>query len=217
MCARFSLVADGGAIADFFELDQNVEWSPQYNIAPTEQAPAVALDREGTRRFGTFRWGLVPFWAEDAAIGVRMINARAESVADKPAFREPFAHRRCLIPASAFYEWKTEGKVKRPFAIARSDGRLLALAGLWDRWKGPDAVIRSCAILTTEANARVAEIHDRMPVLLEPDDFDEWLDPTSPPQVLARLLVPYDDEALVLRAVDPRMGNPRFKEPVAYV
>lgn len=212
MCARFSLVADGEAIASFFELDQEIDWEPHYNIAPTEDAPAVALDKDGQRVFGTFRWGLVPFWADDPSIGVRMINARSESVAEKRAFREPFAHRRCLIAASAFYEWKSEGKTKQPYAIGRGDGRLLALAGIWDRWKRDDLVLRTCAILTTEANAAVAEVHDRMPVLLDPSDFDEWLDRQTDIARLQAMLTPYDDEALEIRAVDPRVGNPRFKE-----
>lgn len=214
MCARFSLFADGETIASFFDLDQDIHWEPHYNIAPTEDAPAVALDKEGNRVFGTFRWGLVPFWAKDASGGPRMINARSETIAEKPAFREPFAHRRCLIPASAFYEWKTEGKSKQPYSIARKDGRLLALAGLWDRWKGEEQALKTCAILTTEANAAVAEIHDRMPVILDPEQFDTWLDRTTPLPVLTSLLTPYDNEAVVLRAVDPRVGNPRFKDVV---
>ncbi|HRI44407.1 MAG TPA: SOS response-associated peptidase [Fimbriimonadaceae bacterium] len=214
MCARFSLVADGQAIASFFDLDQEIDWEPHYNIAPTEDAPAVALDKDGRRVFGTFRWGLVPFWAKDTSGGPRMINARSETVAEKRAFREPFAHRRCLIAASAFYEWKTEGKTKQPYAIGRRDGRLLALAGIWDRWKQDDLVLRTCAILTTEANAAVAEIHDRMPVILDPEQFDAWLDRSTPLDELTALLTPYDDEAVILRAVDPRVGNPRFKDVI---
>lgn len=211
MCARFSLFTGSPQIATLFGLEEPIEWEPSPNIAPTEDAPVIFLDREGHRSFRQMRWGLVPHWA-DSPSGPPLINARSEGIEKKPAFRDPFARHRCLIPADGFFEWHSEGRSKQPYFIFRADRRPMALAGIWDRWRNGDQVLRSCAVITTDANAKVAKLHDRMPVLIEPLDFDLWLDPETPAEQLAKLLVPADDEMIELYPVTTRMGNPRYKE-----
>lgn len=154
------------------------DWTPRYNIAPTQPVPVVRQKpREGAREILFMRWGLIPSWATDATIGNRTINARSETVETTPSFREPFRSRRCLIPADGFYEWKRNGKTKQPFCFEVADGQLFAFAGLWDRWTDPQGqAVESCTILTTTANALSADLHDRMPVILRPEDYDCWLD-----------------------------------------
>lgn len=212
MCARFSLFSSGTDLAALFDLDEGFEWEPHYNIAPTEEVPGVLLDREGHRVVRLLRWGLVPHWSKRPGQGAPMINARSESVEEKPAFRDAFARHRCLVPADGFFEWREEGGKKQPYFISRRDGRPLAFAGLWDTWRSQEAKLRSCSILTTDANAAVAELHDRMPVLIEPEYFQEWLDPETPLEALRPLLAPCDDSLLTTHRVTPRMGNPRYKE-----
>ncbi|MCH7795368.1 MAG: SOS response-associated peptidase, partial [Proteobacteria bacterium] len=167
------------------------------------------------RRFVWLRWGLIPAWAKDPAIGNRTINARAETVAEKPAFRAAFRERRCLIVADGFYEWKTEAGGKQPYRITLVDGGPFALAGLWERWAGPHGgeAIESCTIVTTEANARLRAIHPRMPVILAPDAFDPWLDPETPGAEAEALLVPYPSEALTHYRVSPRLNSPANDDP----
>jgi putative SOS response-associated peptidase YedK len=204
--------------------------APAYNIAPTQRAwvllpggdgdPVQAVARE-------LRWGLVPFWAKDVSVGARMINARAESVLDKSAFRRPFERRRCILPADGFYEWQAvEGqKKKQPWYIRRRDGDVLAFAGLWDSWrpvKGSDeGRVVSCSIITTEANDAIAPLHDRMPVVLPPSAWAAWLDPDNDRvEDLHRLLVPAPDDLLELTPVgfavsDVRNDGPHLLDPVS--
>lgn len=188
MCGRFTSRTPAADLAEYFGVDEVVapELGARFNVAPTDEVYAVAETTDGTRRLGTFRWGLVPFWADDLKIGARMINARAEGVADKPAFRRAFERRRCIVPADGFYEWeRTGGKRMQPWYIRRADGAPLTFAGLWESWRpkdGSDAEreagkIRSCTIITGEPNGRIARLHDRMPVVLAPETWDEWLDP----------------------------------------
>lgn len=225
MCGRFVAITDPDGLARFLVVDdrQAEELPPSYNVAPTQEVYAARV-REDRRTLVTLRWGLVPHWADDPAVGSRHINARAETAADKPAFRDAFARRRCLIPANGFYEWRTgPGGVKVPHYITPADGGLLAFAGLWSVWGGPDrdVPLRTCTILTTAANDLVAPLHDRMPVVLGADAWDEWLDPDHPdPHALRRLLVPAPADALTLHAVSqeansPRNDHPGLIEPVA--
>jgi len=180
MCGRFVQAQDPATYAQFFGAApvENLETAaPSYNVAPTDHVYAVA-EYDGARSLGRFRWGLIPFWAKDKGIGSRQINARAETISTKPSFRDSFVSRRCLIPADGFFEWKKMTKGKLPHYIFRTDGGPLAIAGLWASWRDPETGERvaSCTIVTTEPNQLLADIHDRMPVVLPADSWDPWLD-----------------------------------------
>ena len=181
MCGRFALFASPELVAEYFALAEPPSLAPHYNLTPGQDIAAVRVDRDGVLRLSALRWGLVPFWAKDAAIGRRLINARLDGLADKPAFREALTRRRCLIPASGFYEWGVDaaGK-KQPFFVRPRGEPLLAIAGLWERWRAPSGEpLETCVIVTTEANATLAPIHDRMPVVLTRAAQDVWLDARS--------------------------------------
>lgn len=179
MCGRYQITTAEQAMRRLFEYSgPPLNIPPRYNVAPTQDVPAIVA-ADGGRQLRMMRWGLVPSWAKDVKIGAKMINARAESAADKPAFRAAFKSRRCLIPADGFYEWKKQDQgARQPYLIYLYDG-LFAFAGLWERWAGPDGEVLSCTILTTEANLVVRNIHDRMPSILEPEDHARWLDPVT--------------------------------------
>ena len=219
MCGRYSLTTPVEAVRKVFDFPERPNLAPRANIAPSQDVAAVRLasgeSGEVGRRFVWLRWGLIPAWAKDPAIGNRTINARAETVAEKPAFRAAFRERRCLIVADGFYEWKTEAGGKQPYRIRLVDGGPFALAGLWERWAGPHGgeAIESCTIVTTEANARLRAIHPRMPVILAPDAFDPWLDPETPGAEAEALLVPYPSEALTHYRVSPRLNSPANDDP----
>jgi putative SOS response-associated peptidase YedK len=181
VCGRFALFASPELVAEYFALAEPPSLAPHYNLTPGQDIAAVRVDRDGVLRLSPLRWGLVPFWAKDATLGRRLINARLDSLADKPAFREALTRRRCMIPASGFYEWGVDaaGKKQPFFARPRSEP-LLAIAGLWERWRTPSGEpLETCVIVTTEANATLAPIHDRMPVLLARAAQDVWLDARS--------------------------------------
>ncbi len=204
MCGRYSLTTPVDALVNLFLVEQRPNLRPRYNIAPTDDVPIVRLDREGRRELRLVRWGLVPFWAKDLKIGARMINARAETVATQGAFKEAFQRRRCLVLADGFYEWlkKPDGK-RQPYHYTVADGGAFAFAGLWERWRGPDdAVVRSCTIITTDSNSLVAEVHDRMPVILDPADYATWL---AEPSV--ELLRPFPAERMRALAVSDRVNS----------
>jgi putative SOS response-associated peptidase YedK len=218
VCGRFTLRASGERLAEAFGLSAQPSLFPRYNIAPTQAVPVIRVLRAnpGTkeRELVPLRWGLVPSWADDPAIGNRLINARSETVADKPSFRGAFRHRRCLIPADGFFEWRKEGKVKQPVYVQRRDGQPFAFAGLWEEWEREGEVIESCAIITTAANDLMAEFHDRMPVILDPKDYDLWLDPqVQDPRLLEPLLRPYSSGELVAHPVSQMVNNPRNEGP----
>lgn len=183
MCGRFRLVRKKEILEEAFDAecvaDDDLDWAPRYNVAPGQDIAVVRQDAVQPRRWlSQMRWGLVPSWTNDPSTGFKMINARSESVATMPSFREPFRLRRCLIPADGFYEWKREGKQKLPFCFTLADESVFAFAGLWDRWKSPQGQwIESCSILTTKPNELMRDIHDRMPVILERDSYERWLDP----------------------------------------
>ncbi|MBK1701872.1 SOS response-associated peptidase [Thiococcus pfennigii] len=215
MCGRFSLGVSPEDLWDFFGLDQAPDSVPRYNVAPSTSAIAIR-EIAGVRRADPLRWGLIPHWAKDARVGYSTINARAETVAIKPAFRDAFRRRRCLIPADGFYEWQPRpgSKVKQPYFISRTDGAPLAMAGLWERWRGPvGEVVESCAVIVTAANRLLRPIHDRMPVLLDPEHFAAWLDPANDDtQALLALLRPYSSEPLRVVPVSRRVNDPRHDD-----
>ncbi|MFQ5984755.1 MAG: SOS response-associated peptidase [Alphaproteobacteria bacterium] len=212
MCGRFTLKTPPEEWVKAFGLEQRPNLPPRYNIAPTQAVAAVRVKPgNGARELAALRWGLVPAWAEDPRIGARMINARAESVAAKAAFRAAFRRRRCLIPSDGFYEWqRTRGK-RQPFYVRLGAGAVFAFAGLWERWQGAgDEVRESCAIITTEANEVVAPIHDRMPVILKPDDYGPWLEPAGLDREAGQaLLGPYPAQDMVAYPVGLRVNSPK--------
>lgn len=207
MCGRFNLITDAQGLVEFFNVLYCPELSPRYNIAPTQEVPAVVLI-EGARQVVMLHWGLVPSWAREPSIGNRLINARAETAAGKPSFRTAFRRRRCLIPASGFYEWQMRSGVKQPYHIHPAGGGLMAFAGLWEHWEAQGQVLRSCTILTTAANAAIAPLHDRMPVILDRADHATWLAAESSPQVLQALLKPCAEDWLIADPVSRHVNSP---------
>jgi putative SOS response-associated peptidase YedK len=213
MCGRYSQTTSIEELNRLFGVTERVNLPPRYNIAPTQDAPVVRLDKEGARQLLQMRWGLIPFWAKDQKIGNRLINARAESVATNASFRDAFKARHCLVAADGFYEWSNEGGKKRPWRITLADGGPFAFAGLWERWRdAAGAWIRSFTILTTDANALVKPIHDRMPVILDPKDHEAWLSGRDS-KAQAALLRPFPAEAMRAYRVNPIVNNARVDEP----
>ncbi|MEO8208487.1 MAG: SOS response-associated peptidase [Chloroflexota bacterium] len=204
MCGRFTQERPTSELADIFEAEDLAEGAGgRYNVAPTDEA-AVIVQREERRAVLPFRWGLIPHWAESAKIGNRMFNARAETLATSPAFRDAFRKRRCLVPVDSFYEWRREGTVRQPFRIASIDRQPLALAGLWSGWRNPetDEIVRTFTIVTTTPNELMRSIHDRMPVIIPSEAWDRWLDSAMPdPGALIGLLGPAPDEGIEAYAV----------------
>ncbi len=215
MCGRFSLIVDASVLAGVFAIDPPQNLKPRFNIAPTQTIPIVRAGREQPREWAEVRWGLVPSWAKDSKIGARMINARGETVAEKPSFRSAVKNRRCLIPADGFYEWAKTDTGKQPYYIHFNDGRAFAFAGLWERWhKSEGETLDTCTIITTTPNALVAELHDRMPVILAPDVFSEWLEPQPlAPDRLQDLLVPCPTDGMEAYPVSTHVNKPANDDP----
>src|SRR5664280_1475507 len=216
MCGRYRLSRRKQLIQEYFETSDEVEWEPRYNIAPTQNVGIIRQDRaKPERRFSLARWGLIPCWAKDSRMGNKMINTRSETVTEKPAFREAFERRRCLIPTDGFYEWKRAAKVKQPFHFGLQDDSLFAFAGLWDRWKNASGqVVESCSILTTEPNALLADVHDRMPVMMNPEHYDLWLDPgLRRVDALKEMLNPFDATLMKRYPVSTRVNFVKNDDP----
>jgi len=215
MCGRFTLATPPQIVAEFFELPAVPDLQPRYNIAPTQGVPAVVVTlNEPERRLQLFRWGLIPASADDPSIGNRMINARAETAAEKPAFREAFRRRRCLVIADGFYEWQKLPKRKQPFYVRMRDAKPFAFAGLWDCWRKGDEPIRSCTLLTCPPNELVASMHDRMPVILDPNNYAVWLDPqVTEEELLASLLAPFPAERMTGYPVSTRVNAATQDDP----
>jgi putative SOS response-associated peptidase YedK len=216
MCGRYELHSHPAAIALAFGLAHSPDLQARYNIAPMTDVPIVRVAADGHRELVHVRWGLVPRWSKDPSIGARMINARGETIADKPSFQIPYRRHRCLLPADGFYEWQRfatrsagpDDKRKQPMHIGTADGSLFGLAGLFERWRAEDGtVLDTCAIVTTEANSLLASIHDRMPVIIAPDDYARWLDPANPD--VADLIAPYPSSAMASYPVSPRVNSVR--------
>lgn len=224
VCGRFTLRLPPQELQRFFDLVRVEEYSPRYNIAPTQSIVAIRQEDEG-RVASMMHWGLIPHWAKDRKMAARMINARGETVAEKPSFRVPFKRQRCLIPADGFYEWKaTGGKYKQPYHITLGREEPFAMAGLWSVWNDPQIAdaeksrVTSCTIITTSANSVMEELHERMPVILPRENWSVWLDrelPEDEPStdLLKSLLTPYPAEKMQFRAVSRLVSNARNETP----
>jgi len=210
MCGRYRLSRRKEFIEEYFATDPSQsDWNPRYNIAPTQPVLTIRhVGREPVRELSMMRWGLIPSWAKDPGIGATMINARAETAASKPAFRDALKLRRCLIPADGFYEWQRISKGKQPFCFEVGDGDLFAFAGLWDQWKSANGeLVESCSILTTTPNSVTIDIHNRMPVILRRNDYDLWLDPkTRSLTAISELLKTFDGSRMRRYPVSPRVN-----------
>ena len=210
MCGRYRLSRRKRVIEEYFNAVAEEEWTPRYNIAPTQPVPVIRQNpKEPVRELSIIRWGLIPSWARDSSGAAKMINARSETAGSKPAFRDALKSRRCLIPADGFYEWQRTAKSKQPFCFEVNDGQSFAFAGLWDRWKSPDGTwIRTCSILTTTPNAVTSPVHDRMPVILDPDSYDLWLDPgMTDVEAATDLLKPCDAQLMRRYPVSTRINH----------
>lgn len=204
MCGRYALKAKPEELIKLFGLDECADLKPRFNIPPGTDIAAIRHSPEGKRVLHNLRWGLVPHWAKDPSIGNKLNNARGESVAEKPSFRDAFKRRRCLIPASGFYEWKTEGKVKQPYYISLPE--TFAMGGLWESWRSPDGyILRTCCIITTGPNKVMEPIHDRMPVIIAPEDWQRWLFGAA--EDIQELIRPYAPEAMQAWPVDRRVSK----------
>ena len=211
MCGRFNLRTPSAELVNVFDLAQDPQWEIRFNIAPTTPV-GVILFADGVRQGSVFHWGLIPSWSKDPKVAYRMFNARGETVASKPSFRSAFKRRRCLIPADGFYEWKKgPGKEKQPYHIGLADEGPLAFAGLWEKWLSPEgSEIFSCTIITTSANSLLSDLHERMPVILEPEDFSRWLDPElQESEGVEDLIRTYPEDKMKIYPVNPIVNNAR--------
>jgi len=222
MCGRFLLTTPVAELGRLFGFSERPNLNSRYNIAPTQSIAVVRLsEATGSRELAMVRWGLVPFWAKDTAIGNRMINARAEGLRDRPAFRQAFKQRRCIILADGFYEWQKLDKRKMPVLISQSSGRAFAMAGLWEQWRDPvsdrsaetNPVLETATIVTTVARPPIANVHNRMPLVLAEDAVEAWLGPATALEVVEQVLTQGDNQKWDLRPVSPRVNNPRNDGP----
>jgi len=211
MCGRYRLSRRKQLVEEYFDcVSDEPDWNPRYNIAPTQPVPVIRQNpKEPIRELSLVRWGLIPSWAKDASVAAKMINARSETASTKPAFRDALKFRRCLIPADGFYEWAKTAKAKQPCCFEVNDGELFAFAGLWDGWKDPSGKwIKTCSILTTTPNAVTSAVHDRMPVIVDPDSYDLWLDPgMAKVEAVSDLLKPYDARQMRCYPVSTRINS----------
>jgi putative SOS response-associated peptidase YedK len=222
MCGRYTLRVSPAELAEIFAVINSFDWSPRYNIAPTQTVAAVRANRDGQgRELALLKWGLIPSWAKDPKIGSSLINARAETVATKPAFRSAFRKKRCLIAVDGFYEWHAVRgqKVKQPYFIAVNDAPAFAFAGLSEHWTSPEGTpVDTCTIITTTANSLMQPIHNRMPVILDPADYDRWLDPArQDPQDVLPLLKPFPADRMHAVPVSTLVNSPRNESPQCVV
>lgn len=205
MCGRYALKTPVSKLTSCFRLDEAVDFAPRYNIAPGTDIPTIRHSPEGKRVMHLLRWGLVPHWAKDPGIGSKLSNARGETVAEKPSFRDAFKRRRCLVPADGFYEWKTEGRLKQPYYFSMKSGEPFALGGVWESWRSPDGnILRTCCLITTGPNEIMLPVHDRMPVIVSPDDYEGWL--TGEADALG-LVRPYPADEMQTWAVNKRVSR----------
>ncbi|MGC8660338.1 MAG: SOS response-associated peptidase [Desulfomonilaceae bacterium] len=212
MCGRFILTSSGKRLAEEFGLVTEPDLRPRYNIAPTEEIAAIRTDPNSkVKKLSYLKWGLIPSWAKDASIGASLINARCETLRQKPAFRAAFKRRRCLIPANGFYEWQKMELKKQPYLVQLADRSLFAFAGLWEHWGSQEEVIlESCTIITTESNHLLRPIHDRMPVIIARRYYDLWLGLKEPPK---EIFHPYPSDEMILFPVNPRVNRAGYDQP----
>ena len=218
MCGRYTLHHKPEEIEERFDVEPVEEYlAPRYNIAPSQIIPVIrqSLSDDNLREMAGCKWGLIPFWSKDPKIGNKMINAKAETIAEKPSFRQAFAKRRCLIPADGFYEWQKRGKSpSQPFYVRRRDGGLFAFAGLWEAWRTPEGeTLETCTIITVEPNELLSKIHNRMAAILKPEDEAVWIDPKSKVDELSLLLRPYDSDDLEAIPVSRAVNSPAHDSP----
>lgn len=215
MCGRFTLTVDPAELAESFaNFSFPTQFAPRFNIAPSQ--PVLALPNDAQNKAGFFVWGLVPKWAKDPGIGNKLINARGETLAEKPSFRGSFKYKRCLIPADGFYEWKAQpgAKTKTPYFIHMKDRKPFAFAGLWDEWESPEGSLRTCTIITTEPNDLMSALHNRMPLILDPQDYDLWLDAApQTPEKLVRLIKPFPADKMSAYPVSTLVNKPGNDRP----
>jgi putative SOS response-associated peptidase YedK len=210
MCGRYRLSRRKQLVEEYFDSAGEEDWTPRYNVAPTQPVPIIRQNpKEPRRELSLVRWGLIPWWAKDPSGAATMINARSETAATKPAFRDALKFRRCLIPADGFYEWQKTGKTKQPYCFEVNDGQLFAFAGLWETWKDPNrTIVETCSILTTTPNAVTSAVHDRMPVILDPDCYDLWLDPgMRDMRAVSDMLKPFDARLMRSFPVSSRVNH----------
>jgi putative SOS response-associated peptidase YedK len=211
MCGRYRLSRRKQLVEEYFDsTSDEPDWNPRYNIAPTQPVPAIRQHpKEPVRQISLMKWGLIPHWAKDSTGAAGMINARSETASSKPAFRDPLKFRRCLVPADAFYEWARKGASKQPFCFEVNEGELFAFAGLWDGWRDASGNwVKTCSILTTIPNAVTSAVHDRMPVIIDPDSYDLWLDPgMSDVSAATDLLKPYDARLMRCYPISTRINH----------
>jgi putative SOS response-associated peptidase YedK len=212
MCGRYRLSRRKQLIEEYFASVSRGEedWNPRYNVAPTQSVPVIRQNpKEPVRELSLIGWGLIPSWAQDSSAAAKMINARSETASTKPAFRDALKFRRCLIPADAFYEWAPTGKTRQPYCFEVNDGELFAFAGIWDRWTDASGkTLETCSILTTVANAATSAVHDRMPVILDPDNYDPWLDPgMRDVNAICDLLKPFEARLMRCYPVSTRVNH----------
>ncbi len=214
MCGRYSFTLPPEAIRELFRVVTVLNLQPRYNIAPTQVVPVIGLEPTGERALKQFRWGLIPRWSKEMPKTAPLINARSEGIAGSRMFGEAFHKRRCLVPADGFYEWRKDKSDKRPWRIVDAERPAFSFAGVWEGWRNPAGeIVRSFAIVTTEANEKLAPIHDRMPVMLKREDEDAWLDPKSAEPKLLSLLAPYDPAKTELYRVDVRVNSVKNDDP----
>jgi putative SOS response-associated peptidase YedK len=210
MCGRYKLSRQKQIVEEYFDTASDAEdWAPRFNIAPTQPVPVIRQHlKEPVRKLSLMKWGLVPSWSKDPSAAARMINARSETASALPAFRDALKFRRCLIPSDGFYEWQRSGKSKQPFCFEVKDGELFAFAGIWDRWQGGSISVETCSILTTTPNSVTSAVHDRMPVVLDPDAYDLWLDPgMNDVGAASELLRPFDARLMRCYPVSTRINS----------
>lgn len=208
MCGRYVLKTPAKVLASHFGLDEVIEVVPRYNISPGTDIPTIRHSPDGKRVMHLLRWGLVPHWAKDPSIGANLSNARGETVAEKPSFRDAFKRRRCLVPADGFYEWKPEGRIKQPYYFSMKSGEPFALAGVWESRRAPSGeILRTCCLITTGPNDIMLPVHDRMPVIVSPDDYEMWLAGESSDALT--LIRPYGAEKMLAWAVSKRISRSR--------
>jgi len=215
MCGRFTLQIPPELLAEIFGLIEMPILPARYNIAPSQKVAVIRQNGDGQDRLDMLHWGLIPSWAKDSSIGKQMINARCETAAEKPAFRHAIRYRRCLVPSSGYFEWLQEGKAMKPLYVHLKDGSPMVFAGLWESWKSPEGEgIESCTILTTSSNKLIESLHDRMPVILHPQEYDIWLDrEMTDPEKLKPLYKSYPAERMEMYPVSPQVNSPKIDSP----